>query len=738
MSRLPPALLYLTIYNPTLRPSGPVAPDDEDAEEEAHILFYTARERAVSRDTMLRQVGLAKALGSFSEIFAQGAPCDNVHGQTRRMLMLAPEPDFWIHACVELAKTPRRAVSKKGKGREREKGRGKEKEKDAAKGGDKGKAKAKTPEEVVYDYHDGSVQDASLRSQIMRGYEQFKLIHGSFTSILHTLGQQALELQLERFFTVWAWKWDIEEDSDFGSHLGLSLHPLYKTLTPLLDEFTAQIPSTASPRAFALLPPHIVPSTSFTTPTDADADAVLPALPLYLLSRIPPPRPPSPPPPPPSASEPEIPRHDDAPGFNGEMRHVLSASGSALVALGSAVDVRKWSWPGYLTLPKGLVSKPATPDSLAQAPSGSEKGNGAEPAAESEQAGEGDGDGLPRLALPSDGGSVSMPLPEPVQVDRESLFEAMSSVSVNAISDDVRRAEDEADVEAESSERASREAADDADDADLHIPEGVPGGVGGENGDGDEDGDGDRDGEEGLMTAKPDPAPPQLSAVNVGASPLLLPRPALSRASSFSVTAPAPAPAPAPVPPLPTFAPLSIYTAPRADPLATERRKVLYLFNDQQALAFVARADGEYSEDEMRRMREAAAALFAKLAEKLEEDRAERSRAPDMLAHSQSATKILQPKDTYVIDTGRGTALASAGFASRSEHLYTGQQLISAPDGDVLEVFSRTQGAQHWFIARREAEGAVYMEVGRKETTLTDVDNELEVLMRRYADTDQV
>jgi len=67
MSRLPPAVLYLTIYNPTLKPSGPIADDDEDAEEQAHILFYTSRERAVSRDKMLRQVGLAKALVNFSE-----------------------------------------------------------------------------------------------------------------------------------------------------------------------------------------------------------------------------------------------------------------------------------------------------------------------------------------------------------------------------------------------------------------------------------------------------------------------------------------------------------------------------------------------------------------------------------------------------------------------------------------------------------------------------------------------
>jgi len=67
MSRVPPNLLYLTIYNPSLHPSGPISGDDEDAEEQAHILFYTAKERAVSRDRILRQVGLAKALVNFSE-----------------------------------------------------------------------------------------------------------------------------------------------------------------------------------------------------------------------------------------------------------------------------------------------------------------------------------------------------------------------------------------------------------------------------------------------------------------------------------------------------------------------------------------------------------------------------------------------------------------------------------------------------------------------------------------------
>lgn len=98
MSRLPPGLLYLTIYNPTLQPLGEITGDREDAEEQAHILFYTARERAVSRDKILRQVGLAKALINFSGLFDSSAVCENVHSQSRRMIMVSPEPNFWIHA----------------------------------------------------------------------------------------------------------------------------------------------------------------------------------------------------------------------------------------------------------------------------------------------------------------------------------------------------------------------------------------------------------------------------------------------------------------------------------------------------------------------------------------------------------------------------------------------------------------------------------------------------------------
>ena len=60
----PAQLSYFTIYNPTLKPAHPT--EDDDDIEQSHILFYSSRSQAVSKDSMLRQVGLAKALMNFS------------------------------------------------------------------------------------------------------------------------------------------------------------------------------------------------------------------------------------------------------------------------------------------------------------------------------------------------------------------------------------------------------------------------------------------------------------------------------------------------------------------------------------------------------------------------------------------------------------------------------------------------------------------------------------------------
>ncbi|EEB90537.1 hypothetical protein MPER_11241 [Moniliophthora perniciosa FA553] len=330
MARLPPNLSYLTIYNPTLSPTGPVSKDDEDAEEQAQILFYTSKERAVSRDTMLRQIGLAKALTNFSEMFSGGESCDSIHSQTRRMVMSCPEPDFWIHAGVELAKTPRTPAKPKGKGKEKE-------------------------PIVGYDYSDASVHDLALKADIMKGYEHFKLTHGSFTSILSTQGRTALELQLERFFTPWAWSWNLEDGYEFGEHLGVALHPRHTALAPLLEEFSYNVPVNAAP--IVLTSRHIIPSRRYT-------NGRLPhSLLRHLLSLVPPS---------PESSELRLPSDPEGtlrlkqPTDPGNAKGIATRKDAdptqnhhTFIGIPTGNLNMKWGWPGYLTFGKSSQARAA-------------------------------------------------------------------------------------------------------------------------------------------------------------------------------------------------------------------------------------------------------------------------------------------------------------------------------------------------------------------------------------------
>ncbi|KAI0272602.1 hypothetical protein BC834DRAFT_817474 [Gloeopeniophorella convolvens] len=654
MSRLPPALLYLTIYNPTLKPTGPVADDDEDAEEQAHILFYTSRERAVSRDKMLRQVGLAKALINFSEMFVSDDACDNVHSQSRRMFMVSPEPGFWIHACIELAKTPRPLPPSKGKSKD--KGKTKAKETDKGRNGEA---------QIVYDYHDGSVHDLALRAQILRGYEEFKLIHGSFTSILNTLGQQALELQLERFFTVWAWRWDIYEDSDFGKYLGVPLHPLRKSIGSLLEDFILDNTSLKDCAPFILSYPHLVPSTSYT------ANPPSHVLPSYLRSRLrPAPAPPAPTTP--SELSPASPKAGADIFVNGmnATREAMEATGQAFVAIGASMDVRKWGWPGYLTFSKGATRRVG----LQELPSpGAQKEEKVPADATSE-------------ATP-DGGATDAAKSEAElqgEVDRESLHEAISSDGIGPQGGD-------------------------PDEELAPTPHAIEAAV---NADGPQQEEGELPEEEEHNPSPPgSPSTPVVRPPNFTAPP---------SPSSSQGTLPVPAPPP-------SFRSLYLHFAPPDDSIATAPRPVLYIAKDQLALAFLEPTPA-LSEEDTSALHQASSAFLANVQGLIDHEEASKAEATVAV----TAAKILQPKDKYAITTGKETAITSAEFSSRAEHLFNGSQLIS--EGDAIEVFSRTQGPQHWHIARREAGGAVYLEVSRKETSLSDVENELAGIVRRFRD----
>ncbi|CDO75837.1 hypothetical protein BN946_scf184951.g35 [Trametes cinnabarina] len=663
MSRIPPSLLYLTIYNPTLKPST-LQPDDEDAEEIAHILFHTAREHAVSRDRVLRQVGLAKAMVNFSEMFNAGVPCENVHSQARRMIMLSPEPDFWIHACYELAKTPRPPPSAS-------------KSKESSKSKSKGKEKEQPRPAVLYEYHDGSLHDEALRTHFQRGYEDFKLLYGSFTSVLARLGQEALELQLERFFTVWAWKWDIE-DENFGTHLGIPMHPLCDRLTPILKDFGSKLPQELI--TFALIPPYVIPPRAPRYPA---------ALVRYVLSRIPPPPTPvarnssagttTPPANSTASSKPTAPTTSPSAKQQQESKadESVSAAGSILgmpvlppMSLGLDMKNLKWTWPGYLTFGKSNAGTKATPNP--QTPPVAAVVTPATPDISKEERRGSTAQDTVQSDL-----SITGSTRETLQVDTASLLEAISTESMG------------------SHTRAASPAPSTLSRS-TQLPESGAKGEGASS-------------PEGFSTtSSPVQVPSQSDPKESLASE---PKPTQSETST---------PRPAH-----SFLRSIVHLAASTDPLATERKRVMHLTHCGCTIAIVVDVDNALDVDNMACMAaETIESIMKVVAD--EQIRLKDEQIP-------SATKILQPKDRYIVAVDEYTTSSTLGFDSRSEHLYNAQQLLHG-DYDVTEVFSRGQNPQHWYIGKRgvgttadgrAVDGEAYLEVSRKETTLTDVDNAL-------------
>lgn len=312
MSRTPPSLEYLVIYNKNLPAPPDVSKDDDDAQEEAHILFYTCRPGGVKRDKMLRQVGLAKALISFSMTFTDGRAeaCEVVRSARTKLIMFSPEKDYWLLACVNVAFTER-------------------KEKDGA---------------SKKEYHESSVHDSALRTAISRAYHEFKLLHGTF-SLLLSKSRASLERHLERFFTEWAWKWDIEQPPDFVRHLGTPQSAYTKHLTPLLDDVKPLLPE----RTPILLLSSDCILASSPDPASSLHSTTLPA---HLMHHIPPYEAP-PPPPVEQSSNSKNPTtksstgNRDGDGGNAVAQAQATGTNSTANFLPSMPKMKKWT--GYFT-----------------------------------------------------------------------------------------------------------------------------------------------------------------------------------------------------------------------------------------------------------------------------------------------------------------------------------------------------------------------------------------------------
>ncbi|KAF8659844.1 hypothetical protein AX16_001729 [Volvariella volvacea WC 439] len=636
MARIPPSLLYLAIYNPTLRPStnykaaqpeqGDVI-DEEDAEEHAHILFYTAKERAVSRDKMLRQVGLAKALVNFSEMFNFEDFCDNVHSQSRRMVMVSPEPDFYIHACIEVAKVLRPPVDK---GRAKAKG----------KGNDKSKTTTAPDSTPTYEYIDGSVHDTALQASIMNGYDKFKLTHGSFSTILETLGQQALELQLERFWTVWAWSWNLEEGLNFEDLLGPPLHPFYTSLSPLVDDYTSQLGQGVS--AILIHPPHSIPSTAYLHAQYP------PSLAEYLISLVPP-KPLTPPRPSTTKEGPtKSPNGSDSGGKS------ATSDGSSNTFFGIPpvnLDVRKWGWSGYLTFGKSQskstngTSAPRPDQENYQPPSLTDR------FVPPQEAQEKDKEPKPQLGLRIQTAGVV--------VDQDSLEDAISS-------------------------------------------------------------------------HQPTPATQSIPLPDTEQSRLANGKEEISSAAQSLAESTNPVRSRGPEPTeLPKFSVATVHLSPIDEPAQTNREVVHYVaLRDQQIMLALLSAENDLIENDSTMVN--TLALFKEVQNLIAE-----CETKGLSNSIPSATNILQPSDRHIL-TSEGFTLPSKGFSTKAAPLYNAQ-LIQDIHPDVTEVFSWERNPQRWHVLKRNAtlncgslmEGGVYLEVSRKDTSLTDVDNVLAGVIRK-------
>ncbi|KAF9785086.1 hypothetical protein BJ322DRAFT_1123986 [Thelephora terrestris] len=674
MSRIPASLLYLTVYNPTLKPTGPVADDDEDAEEQAQILFYTARDRAVSRDRMLRQIGLAKALVNFTEMFNPGGePCENVHSQTRRMVMMSPEPGFWIHACVELPKTTRQPVKSPSKGKKSE----------------------PVKQEPLFEYHEGLVHDIALKTHLQRAYELFKIRHGSFTSILDTLGQQALELQLERFFTVWAWSWDMEEQPDFCSHLGRPLHPYYKVLASQFEPLDDILPEGVI--HFALSPSGLIPSPRFSrsSPSPALVQHLRSILPEYIPSV------PHSTPDPESEIKPTS-SNDNATGQRSTGGFALPTIPMPAVHLNMDVRNLKWGWPGYLTF--GKNSKDKEKQKNAKVVEDERK-----PDSELETKPDAGGERGTPLDAPVVGDDVPGSDPQKeeekveveAEVDTVSLVDAMGSEISHGGSSNGHSPGSGTPGETPPSPATRTIAPPSEDDATPTAIQPVNPAL---------------DAQEGSNEASEEPTPTRPPSPNPVEMPPAILEPTLPRVN-FSQTL--------------------VHLAPLGHPLRTIKRRLYYLMKEDVTVAIV---DDESLSLQNQEDTQPIAEVALKVAEKLrnaiyDEERLGNSGTPV------TAAKILQPKDTHIFSVEGDYAVTGlGGFKSTSEHLYGGQQLLEG-DQDIVEVFSRDSNPQHWHIARkgnvlepdgRATQSAIYYRSARKESSLSDVDNEVAAAMRKF------
>ncbi|KAJ1768820.1 hypothetical protein LPJ74_004564 [Coemansia sp. RSA 1843] len=175
-----------------------IATDNSSTKSEDNAA--TTRERVVSLDMKLREIGLGAALLAFAGTFgADSRRFHIVHSEKRRTLIFQPEPGILIQLSVVL---PRR-VRPYGK------------EKDA----------------YSIEFLDSQISDSALEAWLRQEYWAFRMLFGPISRVMHnrtTAVRQLVKRQLDLFFGRTMWAWDSRWDPKAGLELDLlhSVQPL--------------------------------------------------------------------------------------------------------------------------------------------------------------------------------------------------------------------------------------------------------------------------------------------------------------------------------------------------------------------------------------------------------------------------------------------------------------------------------------------------------------------------------
>ncbi|KAK9480725.1 hypothetical protein V1514DRAFT_302174 [Lipomyces japonicus] len=217
----PPSLSYFCIFNPTFCHSDDTLNDQ--------IFFYTSRADNVSLDEQLRKVGLIQGIISFASDFSNQKPVEIIDTKKTRTVIVEIEPNWWIIACINFTRVQSQGQANATTITNQDLQSNSSK-KDNSTGAFASLRRKKKIIETKTEYSRREVPGYGvIHSHLVRGYNQWKLLHGNFPASLAAKQQSSprtnheqdehdtdnnvdmseFKFDLAKFWSWWLHKWEL-------------------------------------------------------------------------------------------------------------------------------------------------------------------------------------------------------------------------------------------------------------------------------------------------------------------------------------------------------------------------------------------------------------------------------------------------------------------------------------------------------------------------------------------------